>query len=760
MPEEQRALFDVEPEPWELDDQGEQSVAKVVFAEGAPGEFDYLIPESLLDGVETGKRVRVPLGRGNRNVVGYCVGVETKQTTRQLKSVLSVVDPQALISPAMIRLTRWIADEYLCSLGRVLETVVPSAVRGQAGTYMCTFLSVSNRVIARLTQLKLPPKQFAVIQHLASSPGPVPQPTLLKQIGCTSAPVKSLIQKGLIDVDRRRVYRIDAEEEPTQSVSDIDLNLDQQQAVDQVVRALREGRYESFVLYGVTGSGKTEVYIRAIREVISYGRQAIVLVPEISLTPQTVRRFRSRFEHVAVLHSHLSPSERNWHWQRIARGEVQVIVGARSAVFAPAPQLGLIVIDEEHDGSFKQDNVPRYHARDVAMRRASTERIPLILGSATPSLTSWHAIAEGTATRIDMPRRVLDRPMPTVSTIDLRVEFQNRYHRGAISRPLEQSIKESLADGGQVILLLNRRGYSTHIQCPACGHVVRCRDCDIALTHHREDNKAVCHYCDYQTHAPARCPDCGFEGIRYGGLGTQRLEAEVKSRFPDASCLRMDSDTMRKPGSHEDALGRFRSGEVQILLGTQMIAKGLDFPNVTLVGVINADTGLHLPDFRAAERTFQLVTQVAGRTGRGSKGGRVLVQTFSPEHYAIDLATRHDYASFADAEAEIREGLGYPPFGSMVRVIFRGESEIQTKSFAEEFTRVLTAPMEEQQVDVRVLGPAPAPIAKIRGRFRFHVLLQSASKRILQDAVRHAERSLKTPDGVQWLADVDPLDML
>ena len=311
----------------------------------------------------------------------------------------------------------------------------------------------------------------------------------------------------------------------------------------------------------MTGSGKTEVYIRVIQEIIGYGRQAIVLVPEISLTPQTVSRFRSRFSHVAVLHSHLSAPERNWYWQRIARGEVQVVVGARSAIFAPTPNLGLIVLDEEHDGSFKQDIVPRYHARDVAMHRAEMECIPLILGSATPSLESWHRAHHGPSKLIEMPRRVLDRPLPHVAIIDLRVEFQNRYTRGAISRPLQQAITESIRDKGQVILLLNRRGFSTHIQCPACGHVLRCQDCDIALTHHRTENTVICHYCDYQTSAPPRCPECGFEGIRYGGLGTQKLEAEVRARFSDATCLRMDSDTMRKPGSHQEALAKFRQGE-------------------------------------------------------------------------------------------------------------------------------------------------------------------------------------------------------
>ena len=386
---EQKALFDVQPDPWELDDMEEQRIATVVFAEGAPGEFDYTIPPELDDEVCVGKRIRVPLGRGNRSVVGYCVDVASKKTTRKLKAVQSVVDRDALITPKMLELTRWIADEYLCSFGKVLETVVPAAVRGQAGTYMAKFLSVTTRVAARLTQLKLPPKQFAIVQLLAASPSPVLQQTLLQKVGCTNAPLKGLIDKGLVEVEQRRIARADLEEAPTASTEDIEMNDDQIQAVAHVVKALRESRFENIVLYGVTGSGKTEVYIRVIREVISFGRQAIVLVPEISLTPQTVRRFRHRFDSVAVLHSHLTPSERNWHWQRIARGEVQVVVGARSAVFAPTPNLGLIVLDEEHDNSFKQDNVPRYHARDVAIRRAQTDRVPLILGSATPSLSSW-----------------------------------------------------------------------------------------------------------------------------------------------------------------------------------------------------------------------------------------------------------------------------------------------------------------------------------------------------------------------------------
>ena len=462
----------------------------------------------------------------------------------------------------------------------------------------------------------------------------------------------------------------------------MELNADQRSALAAILAPLTAGRHETILVHGVTGSGKTEVYIQAIQEVLRYGRQAIVLVPEISLTPQTEGRFRSRFGNVALLHSHLSDVERRRHWERIAGGEVSVIVGARSAIFAPTPQLGLIVLDEEHESSFKQEIAPRYNARDVAIERARAERIPLVLGSATPSLESWQRAASGHFRLVSMPRRVYDRPLPAVGTIDLRSEVHDRRHRGAISRQLALAMDATLKADGQIILLLNRRGFSTHIQCAACGHTVECPHCAIALTHHLRDNVALCHYCDYHTPAPAACPKCNFEGIRYAGFGTQRLEAEVKARFPGHACLRMDTDTMQKPGSHERALRSFREGDVRILLGTQMIAKGLDFPNVMLVGVINADTALHLPDFRAAERTFQLMTQVAGRTGRGERGGRVLVQTFSPEHPAIAAAVRHDYEAFARGELPIRESFDYPPFGSMIRIVVRGPGEIPASEFA------------------------------------------------------------------------------
>lgn len=758
MAAEQKELFETAPAPWEADDAVDQFVATVVFPTGPSQPFDYIVPERLREKLRTGMRVRVPLGRGDRQAMGYCVCLETRQTTRRLKEISRLVDGRQLFSPAMLRLTEWMAEHYLCSWGQVLETVVPAGVRLDAGTRGTQFFSVNRAALAKVERSKLPPKQALVIEHLAAAPAPMTAPELAAACRCTMAPISTLRKKGLIDVRTERVRTRHTEEAAAERDTGHELNLDQQQALDSILAALRGRRYETLLLHGVTGSGKTEVYIRAIEEVVSYGRQAIVLVPEISLTPQTRQRFRARFDHVAVLHSHLSDSERHRHWERIAAGEIQVIVGARSAIFAPTPHLGLIVVDEEHESSFKQDSAPRYHARDVAIQRARAEAVPLVLGSATPSLESWQCARDGIYRLLELPRRVLDRPLPAVGTIDLREERAEKGSRGAIGRRLRVAMEHALDAGGQVILLLNRRGFATHIQCPSCGEVVNCPHCEIALTHHRHGEVALCHYCDYKQPAPTTCPKCGASGIRYGGSGTQRLEAEVHQRFPNYPIVRMDTDAMQKPGSHEAALARFRSGEVRILLGTQMIAKGLDFPNVTLVGVINADTSLHLPDFRAAERTFQLLAQVAGRTGRGEQGGRVLIQTVSPEHPAIEAAIHHDCEKFAAFELPMRQSLGYPPFGSMVRLIVRGPQEPTVAAFtaqvADELHRALNG------AECRILGPAPAPFAKLRGKYRYHVLLQGPDGAPLRDAARKVLDTLRAPDEVEWVADVDPLTML
>jgi primosomal protein N' (replication factor Y) len=726
-----------------------------------------LIPAGMVGGtrqeklVEPGRRVRVPLGRSNRNLVGYCVAVESKAVgSRRLKSVAAVVDRQPILSPSMLRLTRWMAEYYLCPWAQVLEAVVPAGVRYEAGTRDVRLLHVAPETARRIGDLKLPSKQAEVLKTLAASPRPLSLKELAVRAGCTVAPINQLRKKGLITetVERLSTERdglTTLERQPAH-----ELNSDQAQALEAIRDALHAATHRTILIHGVTGSGKTEVYIQAIQEVVRFGRQAILLVPEISLTPQTVGRFRSRFDRVAVLHSHMSDVERHAHWRRIARGEIEVVVGARSAIFAPTPHLGLIVLDEEHETTFKQETAPRYHARDVALRRAADQNVPLVLASATPSLESWHRAQRGEFQLVEMPRRVLNLPLPAVRTIDLRDEVHSKFSRGAISRPLHRAMDEALRDGGQVILLLNRRGHSTHIQCPACGHAARCPECDLALTFHRQESIAVCHYCDFRAPAPTTCPACNFAGLRFSGLGTQKLEAEVRARFPEYACLRMDADSMRAHGSHERALAAFRDGCVRILLGTQMIAKGLDFPKVTLVGVVNADTAMHLPDFRAAERTFQLVTQVAGRTGRGPLGGRVLVQTLCPDSPAIMAAVRHDLAAFAAQELAHREPLGYPPFTSMVRIVVRGAAERTAKAFAEEIANRLRSSRESDADVVRILGPAPAPIARLRGNYRFQLQLQSLDGELLRERVRAATAGLKSPEGAGWIVDVDPLDMM
>ena len=766
MPQQQ-SLFEADPAPWELDDAAERLVATVVLPGGPAGEFDYLVPDALLAAersgrkLEPGRRVRVPLGRGNRSVVGYCVALGNKPAgDRKLKPITAVLDRQTLVTPPMLRVTRWMADYYLCPWGQVLEAVVPAGVRREAGTRDVALLTVSPATQSRMDSLKLPPKQAEVLRLLAASDAPLSASQLAELSGCQLGPIQSLRKKGLIEASVERIRTRTVGQVSYARETALELNPDQVAALATVRDALHAAEHRAVLIHGVTGSGKTEVYIRAIEEVVRFGRQAILLVPEISLTPQTVGRFRARFDRVAVLHSHQSDSERHEHWQRIARGEVEVVVGPRSAIFAPTPHLGLIVLDEEHETTFKQETAPRYHARDVALQRAADQNIPLVLASATPSLESWHRAKLGEYRLVEMPRRVMERPLPAVRTIDLREEAHSKFSRGAISRPLHRAMEAALREGGQVILLLNRRGFSTHIQCPACGFVLKCPQCDLALTFHREDSTAICHYCDHHTAAPTACPECKSPALRYSGLGTQKLEAEVRARFPDVSCLRMDTDSMRRPGSHEQALDAFRDGHVRILLGTQMIAKGLDFPNVTLVGVVNADTAMHLPDFRAAERTFQLVTQVAGRTGRGPRGGHVLVQTLSPEAPAIQAAVRHDFGAFAAEELPHREALGYPPFGSLVRIVIRGPQQRTTLAAADELANRLKIAAKGLDAAARILGPAPAPVAKLRGNFRFQLQLQSADRDALRETVKRAGADLKLPEGVLWIADVDPLDMM
>jgi primosomal protein N' (replication factor Y) len=747
---------------WEQAAQDDVLVAEVVFNLPLERPYTYAVPEGLRDLLRPGQRVRAPLGRSNRLVTGYCVGVVPgERGQRTLKELESLLDRDPLIDSSMLELTRWIGERYLCGWGQVLDSVIPAGVRNKSGTREVQYFHLSEQALellaGRVTGQRLSSQQRTLLESLQRAGQPLTATDLCAAAGCSPASLSGLRRKGLV-VPLKQRSELDAEAGPPgQTEADLQMNDQQQQALDAILKPIRESRHETLLLHGVTGSGKTEVYIQAIREVVSYGRQAIVLVPEISLTPQTIRRFRSRFGSVAVLHSHMTDTERHRQWQSIAAGGVQVVVGARSAVFAPVPHPGLIVIDEEHEPSFKQDSTPRYHAREVARRRCEDARVPLVLGSATPTLESWLRAARKQDRLVSMPQRVADRPLPPVLIVDVRTD--PRIARGSsIGRAMHQAISRALQERGQTILFLNLRGYSPVVWCRTCGAGVKCPACDITLTWHRDRQAVVCHSCGWTSDPPLACPACQSAAVRYLGAGTQKLDEEVRGLFPQARVLRMDSDSMNRPGSHDEALGQFRRGEVDILLGTQMIAKGLDFPNVTLVGVVDADTMLRQPDMRAAERTFQLIAQVAGRTGRGERSGRVLVQTTCPDDPAVRFAAKHDYIGFAGHELAERRDTKAPPFSYAARVIFRGLDERRTREAAIAVAERLRAACRGELQSVRVLGAAPAPIVRLRNFWRFHLQICAGTTEQVRALWLAVERTLELPEDVEFAVDVDPIN--
>ncbi|MBD3672969.1 MAG: primosomal protein N' [Planctomycetaceae bacterium] len=760
MPEHQQNLFGEgfnEPEPWELAAEEDRWGAEVALNVPVDQLFSYLVPDPLRDKLHPGQRVKVPFGRGSRTMTGFCVRVgPVGKVTRKLKEVAEVIDREPLIDQQMLDLTEWIGKRYLCGWGQVLESVIPAGVKKLAGTREVKLYQVAEGVDendSRLTK-----KQAGVVTALLYADRPLRGDELADAANCGTSPIKTLEKKGILVTHNERQSKFEAEIGHVEKEQDLKLHFEQMKALKRILHSVRGGEHETILLHGVTGSGKTEVYIQAIREVVSYGRQAIVLVPEISLTPQTIRRFRSRFDSVAVLHSHLTDSERHYHWKRIAGGDVQVIVGARSAIFAPAPRLGLVIIDEEHETSFKQETTPRYHAREVARKRCQMLRVPLILGTATPTLESWRRVEEKQDVLLSMPNRVNGLPLPPVSIIDTRQD-QDIRRGAAIGRQLVNGMKMALKDGGQVILFLNLRGFSTTIWCRACGESVKCSECDISLTWHRDRRKALCHSCGFETDPPEACPHCQHPGLKYVGIGTQKLEQEVNARFPGVPCVRMDSDSMRQHGSHDRALEAFRHGKTKILLGTQMIAKGLDFPNVTLVGVIDADTTLRQPDWRASERTFHLLAQVAGRTGRSERGGRVYIQTACPEEPPIVKAAHHDFLGFAEIELEHREEMGYPPYSCLSRIIFRGEIDEEVQAGAKEIATVLRETIKETGADIEIRGPAPAPIVKLKKFYRHHLQIVADDFETLRELWLVARDIFPTLSNVDYQIDVDAINL-
>jgi len=764
-------------------------IIRVAFESGVDTGFDYLVPDDLWP-VEAGRRVEVPFGRKNKPQIGFCVeaDISHRETQRKnkrtfkLKKVSKVVDKEPLVDAGLMKLARWISKYYVCPLGQVLAAMVPSAVKKGIGAKTEKLIYLAGPVDVAIGQLR-GKKQRQIVRLLHdrgafNSENALELQGLLQAIGCTNVPVKKLVEKQIVKVAQKTVLKSlpAIPEAMTIRTEKIVLNDDQRNALTHINSRIDSGKFSVTLLYGVTDSGKTELYIRAIDAVLRKGKNAIVLLPEIALTAQTVQRFSAKFRRIAVMHSGLTATQRNAQWQKIRAGEADVVIGARSAVFAPVPRLGLIVVDEEHESSFKQDTVPRYNGRDVAIKRAQLSNAHCILGSATPSLEMLsNCRRKKHFNLVRLPKRVMNLPMPEMKLVDLRDEFSAPRPLDLISEPLAQQLNEVLARKEQAILFLNRRGYSNFVFCPSCKHTLRCRNCDVTLTFHKAKvprwermqtvtgkhigyGYAVCHYCLAKTLVPEKCPLCGA-GFAMIGLGSQRLEEELLRKFPHARIARIDSDSMAGRDYYR-LLRDFSRGRIDILAGTQMLAKGLHFPNVTLVGVISADTSLYLPDFRANERTFQLISQVAGRAGRSLKKGTVFVQTFLPDQPAIQFALNNDYTGFVNEELKHRRVCNLPPFWRLAIVVMRDRFFDKLDAASHAMREKIDSIVQQHNLEVIVRGPMPAVISRIQRFHRMQIVVQAAKPETIQRLFTVLRTLPPVRPVVKVAIDIDPVNLL
>ena len=737
------------------------SFARVLPDKAGDRALDYIIPPHMAEMVAPGSRVKVPLRA--RLLQGTVLEVLEDSDVPGLKEIHEVMGGQPLILPKLFELARWIADYYCCSLEAAMSCLLPQVVRqAQVSAKMRNFA----RALREITDDDLEklaaraPRQADALNAVQQAGKPTAITELCQTAGVSEGVFRTLEEKGWIAIEQEEVARDPHAGDTFIPTQDLELNEEQASALEAVKVAIASPTPpRPILLYGVTGSGKTEIYLQAIKAVLAEGRSALVLVPEISLTPQTVERFKARFaalqQEVAVLHSHLAAGERHDEWYKVRSGKAKIVIGARSAVFAPLESPGIIIVDEEHESSYKQEETPRYNARDVAVLRAQRESCPIILGSATPSIESWHNVQSGKYQLLRLAQRVDDRKMPVIRIVDMRKTTKGG--ESAFSPPLVTAIESRLKKGEQTILFLNRRGFSTTMLCEVCGHVCECPNCTVALTYHRDAAQLACHICGHTERAPKVCPECRDPGIRHAGIGTQKVEDFVRKIFPKARIARMDADAMSRKDAYRLTLGAFKKGEIDILVGTQMIAKGLHFPNVTLVGIINADLGLHVPDFRAGERTFQLLTQVAGRAGRGEMEGEVLVQSYTPTSPSIQFARHHDFEGFVEQEMEFRERFHFPPFSRMVLVTVRSESREKAEFTTQTFVRRLREVIPE---GITVSEATPAPLEKAKGYYRFQTALRGASTRAMSRAVQTVLHSLPLPEDVFVVADVDPVQLM
>jgi primosomal protein N' (replication factor Y) len=768
-------------------------IIRVAFESAADSEFDYLVPDEIWP-VAVGQRVEVPFGRNNKLQKGFCVESDVSaedafgsdQRGICLKAVSHVVDAEPLIDPELMALARWIAGYYVCPLGQVLAAIVPAAVKKGAGvkTQKYVYLPTDTHDTDSAIEGLRGGKQKAIVTFLrdraaftADSAVEVSQVT--NAADCGPEPVRRLAQRGIVKMGQRTVLKSLPAIPEAAAIAEqrqIDLNFDQRGALDNIKTRIDSHQFAVSLIYGVTDSGKTELYIRAIRHVLQKGGRAIVLLPEIALTAQTVQRFNERFDRIAVMHSGLTAAQRNVQWQKIKAGQADVVIGARSAVFAPLSNLGLIVVDEEHEPSYKQDTVPRYNGRNVAIKRAQLTGAHCILGSATPSLEMLgNCRSKKHFTLLRLPNRVMNLPMPRMKLVDLTQTGITGKGMHLLSDPLVRHLKETLAKKEQAILLLNRRGYSNLVFCPSCKHTLHCRNCDVTLTFHKSEKPryermrtvtgkhmnygyAICHYCLAQTLVPEKCPLCG-KGFAMIGLGSQRLEEELAGRFPDARVARIDSDSMANK-SYYKLLRDFGEGRIDILAGTQMLAKGLHFPNVTLVGIISADTCLYMPDFRANERTFQLISQVAGRAGRSAKKGTVYVQTFLANQPAIRYAVDGDFDGFVRQELRHRKACNLPPFWRLALIVLRDMKFDKLEEAGRQMRQRIDTVIARQGLDAAVRGPMPAVISRVQRFHRMQIIVQAPDPVTIQRlfAALRGEKPIRP--AVKTAIDIDPVNLL